>query len=133
MTSAELKYLIATDEIYDGINGVKLIDIAAKVGVSKVSVYRAVERLEKNSYVERNEKNKVVLTEYGKKQLSYYREIMNFLQNHLIKQCGTPEDVAYNDALGVACAFSDISREKIADILRSGTCLCAQQTAEIND
>ncbi|MBO5023356.1 MAG: hypothetical protein J6D11_03485 [Clostridia bacterium] len=127
MTSAELRYLIAADELYDGVNGVKLIEIANKVGVSKVSVYRAVERLEKNYYIQRNEKNKVVLTEYGKKQLADYREIMDFIQSHLEKQCGTPSEVAYNDALGAACAFSDISRAKIAIILKSGKCLYQEE------
>lgn len=58
MTTAELRYLIATDELCGGTCGVKLTEIAEKVNVSKVSVYRAVERLEKNGYVERNEKTR---------------------------------------------------------------------------
>ncbi len=116
MTSAELKYMIAIEEIYDGINGVKLIDIASKVGVSKVSVYRAVERMEKNGYIERNDKNKVVLTEYGKKELSSYKEIMRFLQNNIKKYCSVSEDVAYSDAMCVACALSNTSREKLSDL-----------------
>ena len=124
MTTAELRYLIATDELCDGTCGVKLTEIAEKVNVSKVSVYRAVERLEKNGYVERNEKNKVVLTEHGKKQLSDYTEIMAFVIAHLVSRCGTPEDIAYNDALGVVCALSDISRGSVANMLKSGKLEC---------
>lgn len=56
MTASELKYLIALDELYDGKNGVKLTVIAEKTRVSKVSVYRALERLEKDGYVKRTEK-----------------------------------------------------------------------------
>jgi Mn-dependent DtxR family transcriptional regulator len=119
MTAAELRYLIATGELYDGKNGVKLTDIAQKVGVSKVSVYRAVERLEKNGYVERNDKNKVVLTQHGKNQISAYMEIIVFIRAQLLDHCGTPSDTAYNDALGVACALSDASREKITEIINT--------------
>ena len=58
MTKAELRYLMAIDMLYDGISGVKLTEIAAEMAVTKVSVYRAMERLEGNGYIERNEKNK---------------------------------------------------------------------------
>lgn len=135
MTAAELRYLIAIDDLYDGKNGVKLTDIASKVCVSKVSVYRAVERLEKSGYVERNDKNKVILREYGKNQLSDYMEIIDFIRIHLEKQCGTPQDIAYNDALGAACAFSDVSREKITEIIKSCKFKCdiSETEGEKND
>jgi Mn-dependent DtxR family transcriptional regulator len=45
MTKAELRYLMAIDMLYDGISGVKLTEIAAEMAVTKVSVYRAMERL----------------------------------------------------------------------------------------
>ena len=54
MTSAELKYLIAINELYDGTAGIKLTAIAAKMNVTKVSVYRAAERLENHGYVKRD-------------------------------------------------------------------------------
>ena len=65
MTSAELKYLLAIEELYDGKIGIKLTTIAAKINVTKVSVYRAMERLEKNGYIRHDEKNKVVINTYG--------------------------------------------------------------------
>ena len=116
MTSAELKYLIAIEELYDGINGVKLTDIAAKVYVSKVSVYRAVERMHKNGYVERNDNNKVVLTDFGKKELVVYKKTLRFFEEQLEKICYISSDIAYADALCLACALSDISREKILNL-----------------
>lgn len=114
MTIAELRYLIAIDWLCDGDNGVKLTEIAAGMSVTKVSVYHAVERLEKNGHVRRNEKNKVVMTESGKTLLEEYMVIVRFIRNHLEQNCGTPADTAYQDALGVACALSDISRDSIA-------------------
>ncbi len=43
MTAAELKYLLAINELCDGTTGIKLTAIAAKMDVTKVSVHRAVE------------------------------------------------------------------------------------------
>ena len=116
MTVAELRYLIAIDEIHKetGI-GVKLTDIATKMGVSKVSVYRAAERLEKNGYAARDEKNKVIITELGAKQLRDYMVIIEYIRKALEIGCGTPSEMAYQDAIGVVCALGEHSRSKIAE------------------
>ena len=116
MTAAELRYLIAIDEIHKetGI-GVKLTDIATKMGVSKVSVYRAAERLEKNGYAARDEKNKVIITELGAKQLRDYMVIIEFIRKALEIGCGTPSEMAYQDAIGVVCALGEHSRSKVAE------------------
>ena len=119
MTAAELRYLIAINDLCDGTVGVKLTEIAAKTGVTKVSVYRAVERLEKSEHVKRNEKNKVVMTEKGIHELSEYMVIVNFIRNQLEMHCGTPEEIAYQDALGAAAALSDISRRHIVSLTES--------------
>ena len=121
MTIAELRYLIATNALYRDQGGVKLTSIADRVGVSKVSVYRAVERLEKSGYVKRDDKNKVVMTQDGRQVLEEYMVIVNFISSHLEKNCGTPKETAYQDALGAACALSDISRQGIARCMASLT------------
>ena len=82
MTPAELKYLTAINELYDGTVGIKLISIAAKMNVTKVSVYRAVERLENHGYIKRDEKNKVVMTEHGYEQLERYKK--HFKNPHIV-------------------------------------------------
>lgn len=112
MTKAELRYLMAIDMLYDGISGVKLTEIAAEMAVTKVSVYRAMERLEGNGYIERNEKNKVILTEKGKKTVDDYRIIVDFVLLQFKRYCDLPPELVYQDALGVAtslgkeiCAF----------------------------
>ncbi len=118
MTSAELKYLIAIDELYDGTVGIKLTAIAAKMGVTKVSVYKAAERLEKNGYIARNEKNKVVMTEYGYEQLGKYSALIEWLSGHLQRNCKVSAEIAHNDAIGAACAFSDESRSALAEFIQ---------------
>ena len=116
MTAAELRYLIAINDLCDGTVGVKLTEIAEKTGVTKVSVYRAVERLEKSEHVKRNEKNKVIMTEKGIRELSEYMVIVNFIRNQLEFHCGTPEEIAFQDALGAAAALSDISRRHVVSL-----------------
>ncbi len=114
MTSAELKYLIAIDELYNGTAGIKLTEIAAKMGITKVSVYKAAVRLENSGYVKRDEKNKIIMTEHGYKSLEQYRTLIGWLGNHLQTKCGVSAEAAQNDAIGAACAFSDESRTALA-------------------
>ncbi len=113
MTQSELRYLIAVQFLDRDGNGVKLTDIAEKAKVTKVSVYRAVERLEKNGYICRNERNKVVLTEEGKKSLAIYQAVVSHMQTHLETYFSISSEEAYEDALGVACALGISSREAI--------------------
>lgn len=119
MTSAELKYLMAIDALYDGVAGIKLTAIAAKMNVSKVSVYRAAERLEKNGYVRRDEKNKVVINPFGYEELEKYNILIQWISGHLMEKCGVSADVAYNDAIGAACEISEESRNAIAAFVHS--------------
>lgn len=123
MTPAELKYLMAIDDLYDGTAGIRLTAIAAKMNVSKVSVYRAAERLEKNGYIRRDEKNKVVINPFGYEQLEKYNILIRWISGHLMEKCGVSEAVARNDAIGAACEFSEESRNAIAafaDSMRAG-------------
>lgn len=119
MTSAELRYLIAIDELYDGTAGIRLTAVAAKMNVTKVSVYRAAERLEKNGYICRDEKNKIVINEYGCEQLEKFNILIKWISGHLQEKCGVSREIAYNDAIGAACEFSEESRNAIAAFVHS--------------
>lgn len=116
MTVSELKYLIAADGLEQSGNTVRLSVIARKLGVSKVSVYHGIERLEQSGYITHDDK-KIKLTEKGRSTLEEYMLIVSFISNHLTCHCGTPEDTAYSDALGVSCAFSERSRKGVAEFL----------------
>ncbi len=119
MTTAELKYLLTISELYDGAAGVKLTSIATKMNVTKVSVSRAVERLEKNGYIGRDDKNKVVINECGYEQLEKYNILIGWFRNHLQQNCKVPVDIAYQDAIGVACAMSEESLSNIAEYINT--------------
>lgn len=118
MSSSELKYLIAANELSKTEAAVKQSDIANKLHVSKVSAYKAIERLKEKGFIEKNER-KVVLTTDGKRILGEYMIIIRFISAHLSLHCGTPSDRAYDDALSATCAFSDETRNGVANFIQS--------------
>ncbi len=118
MSSSELKYLIAANELAEELQSVKQTDLANKLRVTKVSTYNAMERLREKGLIEKNER-KIVLTEKGKAALGEYMTIIRFISSHLSLHCGTPEHQAYEDALSATCAFSDATRNGVAAFIRS--------------
>lgn len=124
MTSADFKYLVASKQLYDAKEdktvGIRLTEIANAVKVSKASVSRAVDRLEKGGYIRKNERNKIVITEYGFTQLAEYRIMIEWLCSHLQVHCNVPEEIAKVDGINAACAMSEESRHGLAEFIKSG-------------
>ena len=97
---------------------VKQTDVANKLNVSKVSTYNAIERLRDKGFIEKNDR-KIVLTDRGKEVLNEYMTIIRFMSAHLSLHCGTTENQAYEDALNATCAFSDVTRNGVANFIKS--------------
>ena len=119
MSSSELRYLIAANELAEQIENVKQTDVANKLQVSKVSTYNAMERLREKGFIEKNER-KIGLTDSGKEVLNEYMTIIRFMSAHLSLHCGTTKVQAYEDALNATCAFSDATRNGVANFIKSG-------------
>ena len=119
MSSSELRYLITANELAEQIENVKQIDVANKLQVSKVSTYNAMERLRDKGFIEKNER-KIVLTDRGREVLNEYLTIIRFMSAHLSLHCGTTKNQAYEDALNATCAFSDATRNGVANFIKSG-------------
>lgn len=119
MSSSELRYLIAANELAEQMEIVKQTDVANKLNVSKVSTYNAIERLRDKGFIEKNDR-KIVLTDRGKEVLNEYMTIIRFISKHLSLHCGTAENQAYEDALNATCAFSDATRNGVANFIKSG-------------
>lgn len=117
MTSAELRYLMAIDELYDGTAGVRLTAIADRMNVTKVSVFKAAERLEQEGCTQRDEKNKVIITQKGYEQLEKYDMLIAWLGCHLERNCRVPADIARRDAMGAVCAFSEESVRALTEFI----------------
>lgn len=119
MSSSELRYLITANVLAEQTENVKQTDVANKLRVSKVSTYNAMERLRDKGFIEKNER-KIVLTDRGKEVLNEYMTIIRFMPAHLSLHCGTTENQAYEDALNATCAFSDATRNGVANFIKSG-------------
>ncbi len=120
MSSSELRYLIAANELAGQMENVKQTDLANKLKVSKVSTYNAMERLREKGFIEKNER-KIILTKKGEDALNEYMTIIRFISSHLSLHCGTPRNQAYEDALNATCAFSETTRNGVAKFIKSGT------------
>jgi DNA-binding MarR family transcriptional regulator len=55
MSSSELRYLIAANELAEQMEVVKQTDVANKLNVSKVSTHNAIERLRDKGFIEKND------------------------------------------------------------------------------
>ena len=119
MSSSELRYLIAANVLAEQIENVKQTDVANKLQVSKVSTYNAIERLKDKGFIDKNER-KIVLTDSGREVLNEYMTIIRFMSAHLSLHCGTTKNQAYEDALNATCAFSDATRNGVANFIKSG-------------
>lgn len=53
MSSSELRYLIAANDLAKELQSVKQTDIANRLHVTKVSAYNAIERLREKEYIEK--------------------------------------------------------------------------------
>ena len=118
MTLSEYKYLQTINGLYDGTVGIRLTAIAAAMEVTKVSVFKAVEKLEQEGLIARDAKNRVIMTQHGKDQLEKYNILIDWLSGHLEKNCRVPADTARRDAAGAVCAFSDESIAALTEFIK---------------
>lgn len=113
MTKSEYNYLyeIQTSARSDG--KVRVAEIAKRLGVSNVSVYKAMDKLRKNGYIVAEGKY-ATLTEKGGSALLEYGKIVQYVAERLKERCALTEKEAKNDAIGIACALSEKSKRAIA-------------------
>ena len=119
MSSSELRYLIAANDLCGELQVVKQTDIANRLNVTKVSAYNALERLKEKGLIEKSGR-KIVLTDEGREILEEYMTIIRFIAAHLSLHCGTSKNQAYEDALNATCAFSETTRNGVANFIKSG-------------
>ena len=94
-------------------NVARLKDITNVMTVTKVSVFRALERLEKGGYVQKSQDRKIYLTEKGRLFLKEYEQVIFFLKEKMFQFAGIEEDTAEEEAMRIVCVLSDESRGKI--------------------
>ena len=119
MSAAELRYMLATHQLGERGSGVRLTDIADRMGVTKVSVYRMSERLEVMGMMTRGAHSGIALTEKGETLLKEYKLCIEFVSGMLEKYCKTPPNTAFYEATNIVCAVGDGSRASLLRCLRN--------------
>ena len=109
MTKSEYKYLYEIQESVKSDGRVHVAEVAARLDVSGVSVYKAMDKLRKNGYIA-DEGKYAALTKKGKVALCEYGKIVQYVAQRLIERCALTAEEATNDAIGVACALSEKSK-----------------------
>ena len=112
ITYSEFRYLWNVREVEKD-NVARLRDITNIMTVTKVSVFRALERLEKGGYVQKSKDRKIYLTEKGRGFLKEYEQAIFFLKEKMLQFAGIEEDTAEEEAMRIVCVLSDESRGKI--------------------
>lgn len=99
-------------------NPIRSVDVAAKLGVSKASVNKAMSVLKEKGFAEQPYYGDITLTaegyEYGRSVLERHEMLYLFLT----KALGIPEDRADEEACLMEHAISDESFEKWFDFVR---------------
>lgn len=116
----EAMYLLSEDATEDGI---KSVDIAHQLDVSKASVNKALNVLKDAGYVEQEHYGKIMLTPKGE---AYGREVLErhrLLRSFLIHQLGVDPEIANDEACEMEHAISKETVNKwIAYLKRCGDC-----------
>ncbi len=114
MTPSEYKYLSALDNLYDGIRGVKLTDLANATGVTKVSAHNAAEKLEAVGLLDHAADGKIAITDKGRTAVREVRIAAAYLSDMLEKFCWIDADAAAAEAVNAVCALTDRTRAVVA-------------------
>ncbi len=92
-----------------------MTDSARILGTTKWAVTRALDALEKQDVVERQENRKTVLTLSGKKLAEKCRDQMKILEQYMQYQDIPPAQIKENALRALSAGFSDEFMERLAE------------------
>lgn len=96
-------------------DGTRMCDMSGQMSVSRVSVFRAVERLEKGGFLTKDRNRRITLTEKGEDTLGKYEIVIGFLVKKLVEVVGFGVHESEEEATRIACVLSDVSLERISN------------------
>ena len=112
MTVSELRYLMAVARMGGDCGRTSGSEVARCMNVSRVSVFRALGRLERAGLALKGEDKCVRLTEAGLRVLEEYSALSRMLKAHLMR-AGLAEDAAESESLKMACAMGEEARRAV--------------------
>lgn len=118
MTSSTLCYLMAIYRLSQEQSEVRSIDIAAKLGVARTSVCKALDRLHENGYATRDDNNKVHLTARGRSVIELYSPALQAVSELLERELGLTHASAWSESLAMLGAVHTNTVRRICDRTR---------------
>lgn len=117
MTTSELKYLMALDDLKKEQDDVIMARIASYLGIARSSTKIAFDKLKEQGLVEFNG-NLISFTTEGYNKFLEYKLVVDYLTMHFNRHCKTPLDIAKADSINIVCMISDITRKGFFDFLK---------------
>lgn len=108
LTSSKEHYIKTVYELSTYNTGVRISDIAAKMGVTKTSACLAIQALEKKQLIRRDEQRLVFLTDEGERQAILTKDKYTIIKQFLLNVLELDEATADQDA----CAMEHVISEE---------------------
>jgi len=112
MTQSQEDYLEMVSFLADE-GAVRVTDIAARLGVSKPSVFTALKNLEERGLLEHERYSTVTLTKAGREQAAAIRDRHRVLTEFLERVAGVSAGTAEQDACKMEHLLSEETMEKL--------------------
>lgn len=100
LTQANIRYLLAIESLNRNDSGVRCVDVAQALGITKPSVHSMMNTLKQLSLLEKSRYGMIHLTEEGKRAARRYQGWFNSISHHFAPLLTDERDVTV-----VACAL----------------------------
>lgn len=100
LTQANIRYLLAIEALDRNDSGVRCVDVAQTLGITKPSVHSMMNTLKQLSLLEKSRYGMIHLTEEGKRVAQRYQGWFNSISHHFAPLLTDERDVTV-----VACAL----------------------------
>ena len=115
LTAANIRYLLALQELDLEGRGVRCVDLAGRLSLTKPSVHAMIGTLERLELVSRERYGTIHLTEPGRARAEQYRDCYALLLQELCDALKLPEEEGQN----AACAVLSQMQEQSLALLRA--------------
>ncbi len=118
LSASSIRYLITMNAL-DKACGIRCVDIAEKLGLTKPSVHRMMETLSDRALVKKVRYGMVFLTEEGRELAARYAVYYDTVCRFLSQKLALPPEDSRNAALALLAGISDERIENMCEIMRN--------------
>jgi Mn-dependent DtxR family transcriptional regulator len=120
LSASNIRYLIALNAL-DKEGGIRCVDIAEELGVTRPSVHRMVEMLCDRDLVKQAKYGMVFLTKEGRELAARYAEYYDIVCGFLCQKLTLPPEDSKNAAFALLAGIPDERIENMCEIMRNAS------------